>query len=487
MTDLYLPTLTSLQEHQVPDWFQHAKFGIMISWGLYSIPGWAVPAGPLPEVIKKKGYRYLYRNNPYAEFYWNSLKLTGSPTAEFHKRQYGNDFDYPQFLPEFTRHIDECDPAYWADKIKAWQARYVVLVAKHHDGYLLWPSRTPNPYRPDFMSKRDIVGELTTAVRARGMQMGLYYSGGPDWWFEGHTIESEVDFATNIPQSTAYVDYVNHHWRELIDRYQPSILWNDIGFPAALDVNQLYADYYNQVPDGVINDRSIQADVRSLAKNPVGRLLIRLGTRMAMKSLSSGQPMKGVHADFRTPEYSTVNLLTGVKWEATRGLGYSFGYNQNETADHMLSVTQLIHLLVDIVSKNGNLLLCVGPKADGSIPDLQRERLDGLGHWLGVNGEAIFKTRPWVMAEMTTTTGLPIRFTAKNDCLYLILLGSFPEGGIQLSRMKFPPQAELNLLGSRSKVDFRLNGENVVITMQDPPPSSPAHVLRITPYPEVIT
>ncbi|MBL7201759.1 MAG: alpha-L-fucosidase [Anaerolineae bacterium] len=132
-------------------------------------------------------------------------------------------------------------------------------------------------------------------------------------------------------------------------------------------------------------------------------------------SFSEGQIGGSQHADFRTPEYASFDETTDFKWEATRGIGYSFGYNRNEGPENYLSVEELVRSFVDIVSKNGNLLLNVGPMADGTIPELQRERLLGLGQWLAVNGEAIFGTRPWVRAEGRTTEGIGVRFTQSGE------------------------------------------------------------------------
>jgi alpha-L-fucosidase len=202
-----------------------------------------------------------------------------------------------------------------------------------------------------------------------------------------------------------------------------------------------------------------------------------------MESLSSGKPLKGLHADFRTPEYKTINRLTVIKWEATRGLGYSFGYNRNETAEHMLSVEQLVHMLVDTVSKNGNLLLCIGPKADGAIPDLQLERLNGLGNWLSINGEAIFDTHPWTIAEAQTDDGTPVRFTMKGDCLYATLLGKPAVRDIRLSSLYFASETTVHLLGQTSSLATTQRDGKTIIQLPMLPHNSPAHVLKINPIP----
>ncbi|MEE8390427.1 MAG: alpha-L-fucosidase, partial [Anaerolineae bacterium] len=385
------------------------------------------------------------------------------------------------FAPLFTQAAARFDPAAWADLFADVGARYVVLTTKHHDGFLLWPSLHRNPYRPDYCSERDLVGELTDAVRARGMRMGLYYSGGLDWTFNANPIQSVVDMLTTAPQSAEYAETVGRHWHELIERYQPAVLWNDISYPAALDLEALFAGYYNAVPDGVINDRSMQLNVGWLGRNRVGRAVLRFVVNLALKWFRSGGLPSGTHADFKTPEYTSLSESVDYKWEATRGLGYSFGYNQNETAEHMLSVEDLVGLFVDIVSKNGNLLLNVGPMADGTIPDLQRERLFGLGEWLSVNGEAIFGTRPWIKAEGVTDDGIPVRFTSKGDDVYAILLG-MPKGRqVSLASFEFKPNTSVSLLGYDSTLSVMRESGRMTVDLPESVPRLPAYALKITP------
>jgi alpha-L-fucosidase len=478
----YQPTFDSLKQHPVPEWFHDAKFGIMISWTLSSVPGWATPVGDLHTMTKKFGYEYWFKNNPYSEWYWNSLKIEGSPTRAFHAKTYGENFPYTNFKAMFNAAAAKWTPESWADLFARIGARYVVLVTKHHDGFTLWPSAHPNPYRPDFHADRDLVGELTDAVRGRGLRMGLYYSGGPDWWFQSDAICDLVSMANTIPQTEEYAHYVDAHWRELIERYHPSIIWNDIGFPAKLNVKALYADYYNTIPDGVINDRSLQADVRKLTRSPLGRALVRWLLKAALNTPGNGGIPKNIHADFTTPEYTSVSKLVAHKWEATRGLGYSFGYNQNETAEHMLTIDQLVRHLVDIVSKNGNLLLDVGPMADGTIPTLQLERLDGLGQWLSVNGEAIFATRPWHTAEGETSDRIPVRFTQRDNVLYAILLEAPPNTDVRFPSLKFKTRTTIQLLGEERplSMDIATSTAHLPETLS----SSPAYTLKITPLPE---
>ena len=480
---VYEPTLASLRQHPVPDWFHDAKLGIFIHWGLYSVPGWAPLTGELHRAVAHVGWPGWFAQNPYGEWYGNTVKIQGSPTQEYHAQTYGEGFPYADLAPMFTRAAAKYDPTEWADLFADAGARYVVLTTKHHDGFLLWPSEHRNPYSPDYCSERDLVGKLTDAVRAKGMRMGLYYSGGLDWTFEETPIRDIVDLIGTVPQSAEYVDYVERHWRELFERYRPAVLWNDIALPSGVDVKALYADYYNTVPEGVINDRSMQLNIRQIAKSPAGRAVMRLVLNLALKLFRSGGLPGGPHADFKTPEYTSLSDTVDYKWEATRGLGFSFGYNQNEMAEHMLSVEELVHSFVDIVSKNGNLLLNVGPMADGTIPDLQRERLLGLGEWLSINGDAIFGARPWARAEGKTADDTPVRFTCKGGDAYAILL-DVPKGRqISLSWLDLDPNTAVRLLGHGAQLEWTCESGRLTVKLPDSVPASPAYVLEITPAP----
>lgn len=455
---MYEPNWESIRSHPVPEWFHDAKLGIFIHWGLYSVPAWAPPSGELGEVAAREGWAAWFRQNPYAEWYMNSLRIEGSPTQAYHFSTYGPDFTYFDFVSLFNEAIAAWDPDAWADLFASVGARYVVLTTKHHDGFLLWPSRHPNPFREGYFAARDLVGELTEAVRRRGMKMGLYYSGGLDWTFNDKVIQDLADIPAAVPQDPTYVAYALSHWRELIDRYEPAVMWNDIAFPAAADLSELFAYYYNRVSEGVINDRFTQRF-----------------------EFSEHGIVPTVHYDFRTPEYTTFPDITEEKWEATRGIGFSFGYNRNEGPEHYLSVEALIHMFVDIVSKNGNLLLNVGPTADGVIPELQRERLEGLGRWLAVNGEAIFGSRPWKIAEGTTAEGLPVRFTCKADALYAIVLGGQPGQVLHLERVRVAEGGSVQWLGAEAPAAWEMKEAGLEVAIPSSVAPAPAYAMRITP------
>jgi alpha-L-fucosidase len=480
----YQPAAESLRQHRVPDWYHDAKLGIFVHWGLYSVPGWAPIMGEYDQVIAREGWAAWFARNPYAEWYLNSLRIEGSPTQRHHTETYGAKFAYDDFAPLFNEAIARWDPDAWADLFQQVGARYVVLTTKHHDGFLLWPSRHPNPWKQDYVAGRDLVGELAEAVRARGMRLGLYYSGGLDWTFEPAPVVDMVDLLATVPQGVDYVAYADNHWRELIERYHPALMWNDISYPADADLNALFAGYYNQVPEGVINDRFTQFKWgRSrLLQSRLVRALISKGIQWTM---SRGRALPAIgHFDFRTPEYSSFDRITERKWEATRGIGHSFGYNRQEGPEHYLAVEALTRSFVDMVSKNGNLLLNVGPMADGTIPDLQRERLLGLGRWLEVNGEAVFGTRPWKRAEGRTSGGLDVRFTQQGEALYAVLLARPKQPQVTVESLRVGEGASVHLLGHAEPLAWHQQGEYLALTLPDDLPEAPAYALRITPRPE---
>jgi alpha-L-fucosidase len=249
-----------------------------------------------------------------------------------------------------------------------------------------------NPFmdKSEINSPRDYVGELCDAVRKKDMKFGVYYSGGLDWTFNQSPITNLwPDLFQSMPKSVAYTAYADCHVHELIQRYNPDILWTDVDYPKNGDVLGIFSELFNLYSNAVVNDRWQQYPE-----------LI----------------------DFTTPEYKVMDSIVPKKWEPCRGIGFSFGYNQVENENQLLSSEALIHLLIGIVSKNGNLLLNIGPKADGSIPENQLKRLIDLGNWLKIYGEGIYETKPYIILSVILKDGTKISFTQKNNDLYVFLL-----------------------------------------------------------------
>ncbi|MGH9018265.1 MAG: alpha-L-fucosidase, partial [Acidimicrobiales bacterium] len=262
MTAPFEPTWESVRTHRVPQWYQDAKLGVFLHWGLYSVPAWAPQVPDIQTILKERSPAWMLRNNPYAEWYANTVRLRGSPTRRHHDAVFGPDVAYDDFVPEFDRRSSTADLDALAAVCRRAGARYVVLTTKHHDGFCLWPASRPHPAKGAYHSRRDLVGDLTAAVRDQGMRMGLYYSGGYDWPYNGVVMKSLGDVLLAAPWKDGYAEYATAHVDELIDRYRPSVLWNDIGWPLGGDLAALFARYYNAVDDGVVNDRWLQSSRR---------------------------------------------------------------------------------------------------------------------------------------------------------------------------------------------------------------------------------
>ena len=447
----YEPTLASLDAHPLPGWFDDAKLGIFVHWGLYSVPGWA----PLQHPDHDFASQDYIVNDPYAEWYLNVVRIPGSPTQLYDREHFGPNHNYYDFAVDFNRESKKWNPDAMAAIFREAGAKYVVLTSKHHEGFTLWPSKVANPTwmgQTGLNAERDIVGELTEAVRKDGLRMGLYYSGGYDWTFNRGPIEKAADYDNVKPQSTAYGRYADAQIEELIERYHPSVLWNDIDWPKSGKALKVMADYYNAVPDGVIDDRFGVA-----------------------------------HSDFTSPEYAKLDQISKKKWEECRGLGRSFGYNRAEGDAETIPKQELIELLVDIVSKNGNLLLDVGPEADGTIPAVQMDRLRALGAWLKQNGEAIYGTHPWTRANGETNqvdaAGKPValRFTQKMGALYATLLGRPAAATVLLHNVKATAGTQVTLLGAAEPLKWTQRAEDLELQLPAALPGEYAWVVRLTP------
>lgn len=435
------PLLATLNARPVPDWYEDAKFGIFIHWGAFAIPGFAPRVGTIGEVFAQD-YDRAVAMAPYTEWYWNAIKVPGTPSSAFHKDNFG-DAPYTDFKQSFEQGLTHWDPAAWAETFRDAGARYVVLVTKHHDGLCLWPSGIANRHQRNWYTRRDIVGELADAVRAAGLRFGVYYSGGIDWTFNRRAMRTLGDFLASTPGGD-YPAYATAQVRELIERYQPSVLWNDIAWPTrAASLYQLFADYYRAVPDGVVNDRWAAASLqRGLLRIPLVRRYVDRKIKAAI-ARSGDELAKGIipppvpHSDFRTPEYAAFTEIQIKKWEATRGMSHSFGFNRHDTEADYASPDTLIHEFIDAVARNGNLLLNVGPRAtDAAIPDEQQNRLKRFGAWLRANGDAIYATRPWSRSDGETDGGIPVRFTAAPGRLNLIFKGPIPSGQVVVKELR---------------------------------------------------
>ncbi|MBE0537515.1 MAG: alpha-L-fucosidase [Phycisphaerae bacterium] len=402
----YSPEWDSLDARPTPAWFGDAKFGIFIHWGVYSVPAWA----PIEGVG-------VYAR--YSEWYWRRWREKGEGHDQFvafHTKAYGDKVHYQDFVKDFTCEMYE--PDYWAEVFERAGAKYVVLTSKHHDGFCLWPSgQSWNWNSVDVGPHRDLAGELTEAVRKRGLRMGFYYS-LYEWY---HPL-----YRSDVP---AYVDtHMLPQVKDLVMRYKPDIVWSDGEWDHPDEVwksREFLAWLYNESPvkDTVaVNDRW-------------------------------GKGTRSKHGGYYTTEYSQEKLAeegTDHPWEECRGIGHSFGYNRNERLGHYTSAEKLVHMLVDLVSKGGNLLLDIGPTADGRIPVIMEQRLTEMGDWLKVNGEAIYGTRKWDRAGKDNGA---LRFTQKGNTIYAVSLG-WPGDEMKLDVPKPAAGAQVVLVGRDGKLPW---------------------------------
>jgi alpha-L-fucosidase len=449
----YTPDWDSVDSRPVPAWWLDAKFGIFIHWGVYSVPSFA-PKGE------------------YAEWYWERLRAPGDAasvrdqqireeTRAFHSRVFGEDFDYPDFAPKFRAELFDADK--WARLFKRSGAKYVVLVSKHHDGFALWPSREANASwgRPwnamDVGPKRDLAGELSTAVRGQGLEMGFYYSLYE--WFNPLWLAGD---------RKAFVErHLFPQFKDLIARYQPSVIFSDGEWSLPSEEwrsPELLAWLYNDSPVArkvVVNDRW-------------------------------GSESRHKHGGYYTTEYGAGLPGASHAWEENRGMGRSYGYNRAEDIDDYATGQGLLLTLLDTVSRGGNLLLNVGPTADGRIPEVMQDRLAYLGRWLQYNGEAVYGTRSfrdgaqWTEGrrqEVDTSTNYRARydveqltlspapgdarkeilFTRRGQAVYAIL-PRYPQGTLIVRGVKLAPGAQVSLLGSaHGSIRWRQRGADLAI------------------------
>ena len=441
----YQPNWESLDKRPVPGWFEDSKFGIFIHWGVYSVPAWG-PTGDSIGIYDK-----------YAEWYWRKLDAPGKVQKyfqEFHQKTYGPNFKYQDFAPMFKAELFEPDK--WAELFKESGAKYIVLTSKHHEGFTLWPSaQSWNWNSVDVGPHRDLCGDLTASVKKAGLHMGFYYS-LYEWY--------------NPTYMTDLNKYVDQHMipqmKDLVTRYTPDILWTDGEWDKPSKdwkSEEFLAWLYNESPvktNIVVNDRW-------------------------------GSETRSKHGGIYTTEYGLVHDKEGVDagiakpWEECRGIGNSFGYSRTEGLNDYSTAEHLIKTLVTTVSAGGNLLLDIGPAADGTIPVIMQQRLMEMGNWLKINGEAIYGTRAFIKdksdVSINPETNKSIFFTKKGSDLYVICL-DWPKGNIVLKGLKPAGKVSVQMLGSSKAVSLKSSGGNLTIV---PPALTPddnqlAYVFKIS-------
>lgn len=405
----------SLDSRPLPTWWSDAKFGIFIHWGLYAVPAYA-PVDEVEGVYEK-----------YAEHYLKRLIEKNSSFTDYQKRNYGPNSTYTDFAPMFKAEF--FNPDKWADLFKRSGAGYVVLTSKHHDGYCLWPSAHSNGWNSvDVGPKRDIIKDLSNAVRRTGLRFGLYYS-LLEW-------DNPLYTADNMERWTT--EHMIPQMKDLVNNYRPEVIFADGEWDYTSDElksTTFLTWLYNESPvknSVVVNDRW-------------------------------GKETRSKHGGYYTTEYNLIGdtLTTGRilhPWEESRGIGTSYGYNQFETTAHYYSSKQLIDLLIEKVGNGGNLLLNVGPDAKGLIPVVMEERLLAIGDWLRVNGEAIYGTTTWEERPLEEDSG--VYYTRKGNDIYVICT-QWPEKELIVDGIR--SARNVTLLGTDLPVKFKIAKNRLLI------------------------
>jgi alpha-L-fucosidase len=428
---IYQPTWESIDSRPVPAWFEDAKFGIFIHWGVYSVPAYSPTARDSVGVYDR-----------YAEWYWRRWDQPSSTQhffIEYHNRVYGPGYKYQDFVRDFKAQMFQPDE--WAERFKEAGAKYIVLTSKHHEGFTLWPSEYAwNWNAVDAGPHRDLLGDLTESVRDKGLKMGYYYS-LLEWYnplYKKETIGQYVD-EHMIPQM-----------KELVTRYKPDIFWTDGEWDYTSDV--LKSTSFLQ---WLFNDSPVKDNVA-------------INDRW-------GKETRSKHGGYYTTEYDLINDgdSKGTKfehpWEECRGIAGSFGYNRNEVLEDYSTSEELVHILINKVARGGNLLLNIGPTADGRIPEIMQQRLSDMGAWLKVNGDAIYATRKWENAPAIVTSTTQY-FTKKDKDLFLIIT-EWQDSPIVISGIS--QTGNVTMLGFKGKIKFSLSGNKLTIF---PPVTSPASI-----------
>lgn len=353
-----------------PEWFKQSDLGIFIHWGVYSVPAYApVDTEDFATIVREKPAEYLFANQPYAEWYKNSMAIEDSPADKYHKKHYG-DMPYEEFAKAFMQSAKNVDVERWADMFSSAGAKYVVLVTKHHDGFVMFDTKHPNPKLGNYNLDFDFVGDLAMACRGKGMRFGVYYSSLLDWTFTDKPVTTVSGLFLGNNNTKEYMNYCRNHWLELIDRYKPDILWSDIGYPVDQRLEDLFAYYYQKAPEGLVNDRWTQFP--NWMRNPIGKKLM---DKVASKWMAGGGDYDVKYYDYRTIEYTSDWKESDIWFEMCRGMDKSFAYNKYSKPSDFINSYEIKDIIDDIYPKKGRLLLNVGPDENGVIPEYQQQVL----------------------------------------------------------------------------------------------------------------
>jgi len=470
VSEVYEPSWVSLRAHSTPRWLDEAKFGIYTHWGVYSVPA----CGPNGS---------WYPHNMYRE---------GTEQYKYHVKNYGHPskFGYKDLIPLFK--AEKFDPDEWAELFRKAGARFAGPVAEHHDGFSMWDSEVNEWNAARMGPERDVVGELEKAIRKQGMRFMVAFHHAANWWYYPHwkkefdtadprfsglygpvhnqDAEPDIKWEEQDKPNKEFLDRWKAKIQEVIDKYRPDLIWFDFKLGGIQEKyrKEVLAYYFNKAAEW---GREVEVTYKGHSLPPgVGIVDLELGR---MSELTYHRWI------------TDTDIALGGPWSYVQDVKYK-------------STTMLVHNLVDNVSKNGFLLLNVGPKPNGEIPEQAKNRLLEIGRWLEVNGEAIYGTSPWVTYGEGPTkmekggpfserqevyyTAEDIRFTVKNDALYAICLG-WPGKEVTIRSLRMLYRSEIGsvkMLGVDKELEWRMSGEGLKIKAPKEKPCEHAYVFKIS-------
>lgn len=463
----------SLKQYEIPAWYQDAKFGIFIHWGVYSVPA---------------------HNGE-----WYPRKMYQSTDEEFtyHQEKYGplTQFGYKDFIPEFK--AEKFDADQWLTVIKDSGAKYIVPVAEHHDGFSMYDNSYTRWDAVEMGPKRDVIRELKDASQKAGIHFGLSSHRAENWWFfdGGREVPSDVQDdayrdlygpAVNrktsedgeTPPTKEFMDDWLLRTVEIVDKYEPELIWFDwwmASKPFHKHVQQFTSYYYNKGMSWENMPALNYKELEEFRSFPPGSAVLDIE--------------RGGVADINEYFWQTDTSVSTTSW----------GYVTNHK---YRAAGTFVDDLIDIVSKNGSMLLNIGPKPDGTIPQLEIDLLKEIGDWLSVNGEAIYETRPWLKYGEGSTlvvdgrhsnhaekhrknfNSSDIRFTQNSEALYATLM-AWPGDNQKITirsinSENYPDTIEqVQLIGHDGEISFEQSEDGLVVTLPANSPSKHAQVLKI--------
>jgi alpha-L-fucosidase len=468
----FSPNWDSLSQYQVPEWFRDAKFGIFMHWGVYSVPAHASEWYP----------RLMYRKE--------------SPVFEWHRQHWGPQsmFGYKDFIPMFRG--EHWKPDELVDLYRKAGAKYIIPVGEHHDGFPMYDSHLTDWSAAKMGPRRDTIAEWTREARNQGLKLGISSHRAFHWSY--YTFEK--DFDTSDPlYASLYgpihqpTPLINHQPGQLVQ--EPSTQFIQDWFARCMEIVNLYHpdlfyfDWANEAPGFEPNKKQLAAYYYNLA--------VERGRGVVLTYKHTAYPE---HAAVLDIERGMAGGIRELPWQTDTSVSWkSWGYIDD---DDFKSPGEIILEFVDIVSKNGNLLLNVGPRPDGTLPKQAEEIFRGVGRWMDMNGEAIYATRPWkIYGEGPTTlasgsfgeknlkemkfTAQDIRFTAKGEAIYAILM-AWPGRRAAIKALgknsKTAPDkiSNVSLLGSDAKLTWRQGPDALTVNMPAEKPGDIAYTLKIT-------